>query len=320
VMQHLDSQQDELRIQALSTLGLHDQCATVEDYESEGRSKRSPSPKGSQERDRHSSEIPLGQKLLSPLGPIGPEITSGRSLLGIPITWESLMPKWNELPRILAPATPMSEDTRWIRRGEKRPVEEETGLSESEWADNPWKHYTQIANEICALHCKDVMNFDPYILQRQLRQLSEQYPYKHTMMPVPSDREPPEVGPEVPFKKVHYDATNRIALQRVHDGDLWDGLSTSSPDQGIRFDKDGNPWDKKDCHSCDTHHEAHSSGSPNKPAQSHMGYRGAPGGNDPGDSSSSDDPSSYTLSHEGGRSKCSSSPDEVLEDSTSPVD
>ena len=165
VTQHLDSQQDESRIQAPSALGLHDQRATVEDYESEGGSKRSPSPKGSRERDRRSSEIPLGQKLLSPLGPIGPEITSGRSLPGIPIARETLTPKWNELPRVSAPATLMSEDARQIRRGEKRPVEEETGPSESEWADNPWKHYTQITNEICALHCKDVMNFDPYILQ-----------------------------------------------------------------------------------------------------------------------------------------------------------
>jgi hypothetical protein len=290
VMQHLDLQQDESRIQALSALGLHDQCMTVEDYESEARSKRSPSLKGSQERDRCSSEIPLGQKLLSPLGPIGPEITSGRSLLGIPIVWETLTPKWNRLPHISAPAIPMSEDARRIRRGEKRPVQEETGPSESEWADNPWKHYTQIANEICALHCKDVMNFDPYILQRQLRQLSEQYLYKHTMMPVPSDREPPEVRPEVPFKKVHHNAMNRITLQRVCDGDLQDGLSTSIPDQGIRFDKDGNPWDKKEPHSHDTHRETHSSGSPNKPVQSHTGYRGTPGGNNPGDGSSSDDP------------------------------
>jgi hypothetical protein len=104
----------------------------------------------------------------------------------------------------------------------------------------------------------------------------------------------------------------------VRDGDLQDGLSTSVPDKGIRFD--GNPWDKKDPHSHDTHRENHSSGSPNQSAWSHAGYRGAPGGNDPGDDSSSDDPSSYTPSHEGGRSKCSSSPDEVPEDSTSPVD
>lgn len=200
---------------------------------------------------------------------------------------QNLSPKWDELPRISAPAMPMLEDTQQVRREAKRPVKESPQLAGPKGEES---HYTQIANEICAIHCKDTMNFDPYTLQQQLKELSENFPYKHNQVPVPSYRESPDVGPEVPFKKkVHSNATNRIALQQVCDGDLMDGLFTSIPDQRIRFDKGGNPWDKKDFQSRESYHENRSSGYPDKPAQSHAGYRDAPGGDDPRGSDSSED-------------------------------
>jgi hypothetical protein len=112
--------------------------------------------------------------------------------------------------------------------------------------------------------------------------------YTHTLMPVhqtevfpslktsPQQESPHQEISDIPTevlskKKVHYDATNRIVLQRFCDGALHEKNSTNIPDQGIRFDKDRNPWDKNESRSRDGHHENKPSRVPNNPAQSHTG-------------------------------------------------
>jgi hypothetical protein len=94
----------------------------------------------------------------------------------------------------------------------------------------------------------------------------------------------PELLVEVPSKKkVHYLDNNKIVLQRIRDGDIRDGQSTSIPDQGIRFDKDGNPWDKNNKTSHQGKREDDPPGGSKEPAQSHAGRNGPPDGDGSGD-------------------------------------
>jgi hypothetical protein len=269
-----------------------------------------------------------------------PEINPGRPPLGTLIdsqcdSWEntsdgSFPQHWPELWGTLVPVTLMSEGACLRRHAEKKAVEEKAWPEKVEEDEvNPWVKYTQFINKICTSYCQDVVNFNPIFLQQQLKALADNFPYKHTPMPVPEEFPQPEMSwPEYlgrenldssaevsSKKKVHHDAMNRIMLQWYHDGAIHDGMSTNISDQGIRFNKEGNPWDKNDPSSHDEHHKNKSS---EKPVRSPAGYRGAPGGDEPRDESSSDESSSYKSSHGGGSSKSSLSPDEGSSLPTSP--
>jgi hypothetical protein len=113
------------------------------------------------------------------------------------------------------------------------------------------EEYLQFVHEVCELHCQDVANFDAASLRQQLKELSDGFVSRHQLMSAPSptpltvhsppadqlekslrrketSSRPEEASPrrgtphrdldEIPTpvpskKKVHYDATDRIALQ-----------------------------------------------------------------------------------------------------------
>jgi hypothetical protein len=78
-------------------------------------------------------------------------------------------------------------------------------------------------------------------------------------------------------------------LQRFRNGEIHEGKHTNLPDQGIRFNKDGHPWDKYQSPSRDSRDEKKSTGPTREPASSHAGLKGSPGGGDSGGDDSSDD-------------------------------
>ena len=116
----------------------------------------------------------------------------------------------------------------------------------------------------------DARDFEPMKLEVQIKELALNYarliPCRSAPSPTnPCHTEPverenapsqicgtphiynSEVSTEIPSKrKVHYIDNNRLVLQRIRDGNIWDRHSTSIPDHGICFDKDGNPWEKND--------------------------------------------------------------------------
>jgi arginyl-tRNA--protein-N-Asp/Glu arginylyltransferase len=82
----------------------------------------------------------------------------------------------------------MSEGACLRRHAEKKVVEEKTQPEEVEEDKvNLWVKYTQFINEIGASYCQDVANFNPIVLQQQLKVLADNFPYKHTPMPVPQE-------------------------------------------------------------------------------------------------------------------------------------
>ena len=188
------------------------------------------------------------------------------------------------------------------------------------------EEYLQFVHEVCELHCQDAANFDSASLRRQLKELLDGFTSRHqlvtaphpaTLTEVPSPRRgtPRRDSDDLPNpvpskKKVHYNATDRIALQRFRDGEIGEGNHTNLPDQGIRFDKDGRPWDKYKSPSRDSRREKSSSGPPRRPAPSHAGSKGSPEGGDSGGDSSDEHSMSGTSSDEGEDSNSPSSDDE----------
>jgi hypothetical protein len=144
----------------------------------------------------------------------------------------------------------MSEGSRARRREEKKKLEERPRVGE-DIGENAMEEYLQFVHEVCEIHCQDVANFDAASLRRQLKELSDGFMSRHQLMSAPSPapltvpspptdqveksyhRNDPSAHPEesspqcgtlhrdsdelptpVPSKKkVHYDATDRIALQ-----------------------------------------------------------------------------------------------------------
>jgi hypothetical protein len=71
---------------------------------------------------------------------------------------------------------------------------------------------------------------------------------------------------------VHYNGASKVALQRFRDGAIREGQHTNIPDQGIRFDPEGFPFE-----------EVHPSGEPShtltsRPSQQGQGGRDEPPG------------------------------------------
>ena len=203
----------------------------------------------------------------------------------------------------------MSKSARLRQREEKQPLEAQPWGEESD-IDAEAKHFTQLATDLY-IHCRDAKDFEPQRLEDQLQELARNYASNFSCRPDPRPTSPhstqqAEQGipntekhnspcqdtPKGPSKKkVHYFEKDRIALQRIRDGDLRDGQSTSIPDQGIRFDKEGHPWDKGDHNN---RRDRPPPGRTNQPAQSHAGRGGNPGGDGDGsDTSGSSPDSSY---------------------------
>jgi hypothetical protein len=219
----------------------------------------------------------------------------------------------------------MSEGSRARRREEKKRLEERPRVG-GDIKENAMEEYLQFVHEVCELHCQDAANFDAASLRQQLKELSDGFASRHQLMSAPfptpitvpspladqlekslcrkeTSSCPEESSPQrstprqdsdelltpVPSKKkVHYDATDRIALQQFQNGKIREEKHTNLPDQGIRFNKDGCPWDKYQSPSRDSCHEKKSSGPPREPASSHAGSKGSPGGGDSGGDNSSD--------------------------------
>ena len=319
---------DASRPIASTALGLHGRRASIEDYESDRGSNGSESPLGRCDRDRRSPDKPLGQMLLSPLGAMPPDIHPEQPPgLGRESHTPRLgSAQWPESQHISVPSTPMSEGARGRRREEKRALKELPRVEDEEEGDD-MASYLEVVNHICELHCWDAAGFDAASLQRQLKELSSKFLNRHQLMPTqaqvsPSAHSPSRIqmemnplrkespdqredsssrrgtprreggglpSPVPPKKKVHYDAVNRVALQRFRNGEIREGMHTNLPDQGIRFDKDGRPWDKYDSPSRNSRRETNSSGPTRKPAQSHAGAKGGPGGDDSDEHISSSD-------------------------------
>jgi len=169
----------------------------------------------------------------------------------------------------------MKDHERLLRREEKKSIEAKPRGDESE-EEFGAEHFAQLATDILT-RCMDARDYEPIKVQNQIRDLALSYarlvPCRTVLSPTnprptaPVEREhipsPRRASPRIntrevpsevlPKKKVHYIDKDRLVLQRIRNGDIRDGHSTSFPDQGIRFDKDGIPWDKDDPNSC--HHK-----------------------------------------------------------------
>jgi len=166
-----------------TALGLRSRRASTEDYNSNDGSDGSASPIGSSERGRHSPDNPLGQRLLSPLEEIPPEILSGNppGPSREHNTPRLTTAQWPEVQTASAPSTPMSEGSRARRREEKKRLEERPRGGE-EIEENAMEEYLQFVHEVCEIHCQDAANFDAASLRRQLKELSDGFASRHQLM------------------------------------------------------------------------------------------------------------------------------------------
>jgi hypothetical protein len=202
----------------------------------------------------------------------------------------------------------MDEDSRRKRREDKLPVNNPSPNQEEIKARN----FAEFTRELVNGH----LNQDHYDLDQLLREVQE---FAHDFstqvqhdaesqarpsVPLPregnrrdersrptdvprerSRREPNEHSkPATPKKSVHYDGASKVALQRFRDEAIREGHPTNIPDQGIRFDEGGFPYER---HS--SSREPISPGPSRATPPERGGRDEPPGGGDPGGPKGGDD-------------------------------
>jgi hypothetical protein len=140
----------------------------------------------------------------------------------------------------------------------------------------------------------------------------------------PPDRKesPPVVQEKRPLKKeVRVIEANRIALQKWHNSDVRDYGGSGIEDQGIDFDENGKPFERKIPFNKKgkEHKEREDAGPSKRPALSRAAGGGPPGDNDPdGDDGEDNGDSSYGDNEEDMSQTPSESEDDIEGEEASP--
>ncbi|KAF8219697.1 hypothetical protein L208DRAFT_1338487, partial [Tricholoma matsutake] len=86
--------------------------------------------------------------------------------------------------------------------------------------------------------CSIILTSDFPLLEAEVALIntSSHCEYSQQENPVP-------ITPSASKKSICYDRASKVPLQQFHNAALWEGQPTDIPDQGIRFDKDGYPFE-----------------------------------------------------------------------------